>query len=129
MHKLIRIASVVLYAGVTTTLVVSPLSLRAQSCKPEQSWELSHTQAKTRTLTQDIKGSRATRIEVCRADEPSGANLKVVVQYEGMREPQPLAVADCTDRFAKWAVIKSTGTQTESGGAAMARGSYKICRE
>ena len=101
----------------------------AESCKPDQIWSHKHAAAKPETISDDIKGSRATRIEVCRDMVDSGANLKVTTHFEGNREPTLLAQGKCKHKLAKWAIVRSVGAQTDSNTPAEAKGVYRICKE
>ena len=117
----------VVWAVIVVAVFSGPL--QAQSCKPEQDWRSEHSKSKADTITHDIKGSRATRIEVCRAKEDSGKALDVEVRFEGGQDVRALAEGACHNKLTKWAVIKSHGTQTADGKPAIALGTYKICKD
>jgi len=108
-------------------LLASPAGY-GQSCKPKENWVHEHAAAEHDTRTTDIKGNRATHIEVCRAAQPAPAGLKVEVSFPGSREPRPLEAGQCTGRSAKWAVVRSRGARDASGPAQVS-GTYEVCKE
>jgi hypothetical protein len=118
-----------LLMAVFSALLVQAGSAQAQSCKPDQAWHHQHSKLEQDIVSTDIKGSRATRIEVCRDEIASGAKLNVVIQYAGERTPSPLVEGKCSSLFAKWAIVRSTGVQAAAGSAAEAKGVYRVCRE
>lgn len=113
-------------AALGSVLLVS--GAQAQSCKSEGPWQHEHTAAKRETVTTNVEGSRATRIEVCRAAQPEAPGLDVEVVFHGSHEGRPLAAGRCVDSLSKWAVIRSTATKDQADPVTVA-GTYKACRE
>ena len=116
-------------AGAAIFTALFSASVHAQSCKPEVAWKHEHAKAEADTITDDIKGTRATRIEVCRDKEASETGLAVELQFAGSHGSRALPAGTCLNKLAKWAVIKSRDKQASDGVPKTAQGSYKICRE
>lgn len=101
----------------------------ALSCKEDVVWEHVHVEIKGSPQVTDVKGSRATLLEVCRTDD--GASVKGLiaeVRFEGSHGERELVVGECTKKFAKWAVVRSASTK-EGPGTGTIAGLYRICRE
>jgi len=100
----------------------------AQSCKDEVNWMHEHATEDSGAVTTDIKGTRATRITVCRAPEAPAPELKVEVVFPGSHTPRPLPEGQCTDTLAKWAIVRSQRVKGTTG-AAKVMGTYQVCKE
>lgn len=112
--------------GVAAVLAAAPAL--AQKCGKDHDWRNVHEGAASTIVTSDVKGSRNTDIFVCRTADESGKDLVVSTRFEGGKEWEPLDVGDCANRYSKWAVIRSEG-KAGAGGAAVATGTYKLCRD
>ena len=96
------------------------------SCKADVAWQHEHAEAKATTVTTDVKGNRATRIEVCR-DDAASAEVEVEVRFDGSHAGRPLPAGECTGKLAKWSVIRSIGTKAAAGAVSVA-GMYRVCK-
>lgn len=100
----------------------------AQSCKPDVPWKHEHADAKSSTVTTDVKGNRGTRIEVCRDDAAGAGEVELEVRFDGSHGARALPAGECTGKLAKWAVIRSIGTKAADGPATLG-GVYRICKQ
>ena len=103
-------------------------AVSAQSCKPDVAWKHEHADAKSSTVTTDVKGTRATRIEVCRDDGAAPAEVEVEVRFDGSHGGRELPAGECTGKLAKWAVIRTIGTKADSGTSTVS-GLYRVCKD
>lgn len=117
------------FALVSSALVLtlSALPAAAQDCKPDVAWQHEHADAKANTVTTDIEGNRATTIEVCR-DKVVADTVKVEVQFAGSQGARVLETGQCTDKLAKWAIIRSHGSKADAGPAKVS-GAYRVCKD
>jgi Cu/Zn superoxide dismutase len=97
------------------------------SCKADVAWQHEHAEASSTTETTDVKGNRATRIEVCR-DDAASAEVEVEVRFDGSHGARALPAGQCTGKLAKWAVIRSIGTKAAAGAVSVG-GLYRVCKD
>lgn len=118
------------YVSACAALVCATLTATAYAdCQPEQPWHHEHATEKRKTYTTDIKGTRSTTIKVCRAVSPPGKGLTFELKFAGSARLDTLEPGECIDRFAKWAVVKTTGTRGADGATVVAEGTYQVCKE
>jgi hypothetical protein len=115
-------------AAFALSLCVGVPSASAQSCQPDVPWKHEHADAKSTTVTTDIKGNRATRIEVCRDAEPAPAEVELEVRFDGSHAGRELPAGECTGKLAKWAVIRTIGTKSAAGPVSVG-GMYRVCKD
>ena len=120
----IRVIPVV--AGLAAALAFT--GVEAKTCKPDVTWQHEHVKDKSQRRTTDVKGTRATILEICFTDDSAGKDLKVEVLFEGQHEGRPITAGECFEQYSKWAVIRSHGTKNADGPAAVS-GLYRICKE
>jgi hypothetical protein len=116
-----------LLSSVLAAVITAPAA-QAQTCKADVPWEHEHASGKAHVVTTDIKGSGSTRIEVCRGKESSADELPVAVQFAGSHGARELKPGQCTDKLAKWAIIRTQAAKA-AGGPAKVGGVYRICKD